>query len=210
MGSEEGKSDFFVTAAAAKLAIAKLTSTRVHPHFSGYLAAVGAAAAANRQDNLKVNFQQFYNDHLLVAGAPPERPYLQPFSESAKGLAQLFNRNVAGSYAPSSLRSVAPIRAVVEFKGSRQQVTQTLKSGHEEIALRALTGSHRIPVHSLATFLFRDHKIPRSDASDVDAVVQVFCGKFGYDLTVAESKAQFDKLYEPDSETFTGVVFAEA
>ncbi|MGY1458809.1 hypothetical protein ACW5F0_09205 [Luteimonas sp. A534] len=208
MGSEEGKSEFFVTAEAAKLAIAKLTSTRVHPHFSGYLAAVGAAAAENRRDNLRVNFQQFYNDYLLVAGAPPERPYLQPFSD--KGVAQLFNKNVAGSYAPSSLRAVAPIQAVIEFKGSRQQVTHTLKPDHEEIALAALTGGQRLPAHSLATFLFRDHKIPRSDTSDIQSVLQLFCETFGYDLTVEAIKVRFDTLYQLDPDTFIGVQYADA
>jgi hypothetical protein len=159
MGSVQRVDEFFVTATAAKRAIDTLTALRIHPHFSGYMAVVAEAASAQRNENLKVNFQKFYNEYLLVSAAPPDRPYLQPFSTSAKGTAQLFNRNVAGSYAPSSLRSVAPIKAVVEFKGRGQNVTQTLKEKHEELALRELTGSQKVPVYSLATFLFRDHGV---------------------------------------------------
>lgn len=210
MGSEKGKADFFVSTAAAKLAISKLTSKKVHPHFSGYLAAVAAATEAGRQDNLKINFQEFYSNYLLVAGAPPTKPYLQPFSESAKEAPQLFNKNVAGSYAPSSLRSVAPIRAVVDFHGSRQRVTHTLKANHETIAVKELTGSKRIPVHSLATFLFRDHKIHRIGASDADSAMKMFCRIFGYDLSIPTVRVQFETLYEPDEETFASIVFAEA
>jgi len=210
MGSEEGKTSFFVSVAAAKLAVAKLTSIKVHPHFSGYLAAVAAAAEAGRQDKLKINFQQFYNNYLLVDGAPSDKPYLQPFSESTKQAPQLFNKNVAGSYAPSSLRSVAPIRTVVEFKGARQRVTHTLRENHEGIALKELAGPKRIPVHSLATFLFRDHKIHRIGTSDVDSVRQMFCDTFGYDLTIPTVRARFETLYEPDEDAFADIAFAEA
>lgn len=209
MGSVQGADSFFVTASAAKQAIAKLTSLRIHPHFSGYLAVVAAARLAKRTDNLKVNFQQFYNDYLLVSGAPPERPFLQPFSISGKGAAQLFNKNVAGSYAPSSLRSVAPIKAVVDFKGSGQGITQNLKADHEDQALKALTASQKVPVHSLATFLLRDHKIVRTGTSDADSLLQAFCETFGYDLTDRASASRFERLYQHDAETFSSTPFAE-
>lgn len=210
MESNGSKGDFFVTVTAAKLSIEKLATLKIHRQFSGYLAVVSAAATSNKFDNLKTNFLKFHNDYLLVSGAPSDRPYLQPFSESGKGTPQLFNKNVAGSYAPSSLRDVAPIRAVIEFKGSRQNVTQTLKPNHEEIALKVLADSHRVPVHSLATFLFRDHKIPASGGSGVDSMLRFFCATFGYDLEDPSSRARFETLYEPDESTFEGVVFTEA
>lgn len=211
MEKESSTGDFFVTAEAAKVAISKLTTMGIHPHFSGYLATVSTAAEEKREDNLKVNFQQFYSDYLLVSGAPTDRPYLQPFSQNAKGVPQLFNKNVAGSYAPSSLRDVAPIRAVVEFRGGRQHVTQSLKTAHEELALKALTGSQRIPVHSLATFLFRDHRIPLiSKGNAIESALHMFCVIFGYDLTQQPSRERFEKLYEFDSATFDSVTYAES
>lgn len=211
MKKEESAGDFFATATAARAALSKLNSIGIHPQFSGYLAAVSTASEAKRLDNLKVNFQQFYNDYLLVSGAPSDRPYLQPFSQSTKGSPLLFNKNVAGSYAPSSLRGVAPIRSVVDFNGSRQHVTHTLKDRHEELALKNLTGSQKIPVHSLATILFRDHRIHLVPDSDpIDSTLFAFCVTFGYDLTKPESKTRFDILYDLDKSTFDNLIYSES
>jgi len=202
--------DFFVTADAAKAAIGKLTSQRIHPQFSGYLATVATAVEENSGSNLKVNFQRFHNDYLLVAGASRERPYLQPFSESEKGKPQLFNRNVAGSYAPSSLRGVAPIREVVEFAGTGRNVKQTLEANHEELAFRSLAGSQKIPVHSLATFLFRDHRIPLIEAGKyLESTLSMFFEIFGYDLLNSDSKDRFSRLYAFDEITFDGLTYGK-
>lgn len=212
MASEESSKsadEFFISPAAAKLSIETLTSMKIHRQFVGYLAVLSTAAAERKMDNLKTNFLKFHNDYLLAGDSPPDRPYVQPFSEHARGFAQLSNKNVAGSYAPSSLRAVAPIRAVVEFYGSKQNVTQTLKSDHEEIALKVLADSQRIPVHSLATFLFRDYAIPRLGPDDIASVFKIFCEKFGYELGNPHHKIRFETLYAEDDSKFKNVTYAE-
>lgn len=207
MAEKESTDSFFVTSEAAKLAIAKLSELKIHPHFSGYLAAVSTAAEEKRTTGLKVNFKRFYDDYLLVSGAPTRRPYLQPFSISAGSSPQLFNQNVLGSYAPSSLRGVAPILSVVEFKGGGQNVRHSLTDDHELNALAHLTFDTRIPATSLATFLFRDHRIPYLAATAVESIQLFFFLVFGYDINRLDN---FHKLYVFDPDTFQGVAFSES
>lgn len=209
MGSQESSEGFYVTAEAAKAAVDALAAVQIHPQFPGYLAVLEAAAQAGRTEKLKVNFQKFFTEYLLIEGAPSERPFLQPFTAISGGRPQLFNKNVAGSYAPSSLRDVAPIRDVVDFEGRGHSVTQSLRSGHDALALNALAFKQKIPVDSLATFLLRDHRIPRVGSSEQDSVVDLFCKKFGYDLTDGDDAQRFDSLYRRDAETFRALKYAE-
>lgn len=209
MSQGEAKSEFFVTSDAARIALAKLPTLIVHPQFWGYLAAVETSVRERRLVNLRVNFGSFFERYLTVTGAPREKPYLQPFSESASGTAQLFNRNVAGSYAPSSVREVAPIRAVLGFEKVQNVAKHRLKPDHEEIAAKVLVGQ-RVPAHSLATFLLRDHRIARMPSqSEPESVLRQFCVLFGYNLDDPESLKRFNTLYVLDAETFDGVNYAE-
>ena len=208
MAEKESANSFFVTPEAAKLAIARLSELKIHPHFSGYLAAVSTAAEQKRTTGLKVDFKRFYDDYLLVSGAPIRRPYLQPFSIAANSGPQLFNQNVLGSYAPSSLRGVAPILSVVEFRGNRQSVRHSLTPDHELNALAHLTYGKRVPATSLATFLFRDHRIPYLATTPIESIQLFFFVVFGYDAT--NKLEDFHKLYEFDPETFRDVNFSES
>lgn len=164
-------------------------------------------ARKSPDSRLKVNFREFYDDYLKVGLAPEERPYLLPFV-MGRGEAQLFNKNVAGSYAPSSVREVAPIRDVLEFEGSGSNVVHRLKGNHERLALAALVSGQRIPLDSLAVFLFRDHKIQRSHDSVLESVAAKFCRTFGYDLAEEQSRERFEILYERDPQTFNGIPYA--
>lgn len=168
------------------------------------MAAVRAEAQNDHGTVLKVKFRTFYEDYLKVGSAPDDRPYLLPFV-LGKGGAQLFNKNVAGSYAPSSLRDVAPIRTVLKFDGAGSQVTHELVAQHEQLALKSLVSQQRVPVDSLSIFLFRDHKIERTDTIALECVVDKFCEVFGYDLSDKKSKSRFETLYVRDSETFDGI-----
>lgn len=209
MEGESEKNSFFITGEAARLAYARLVAAKIHPHFPGYLAAVATAAAEGRDTDIRIDFKKFYNEYLLVAGAPPEKPYVQPFPESTKPGAQLFNANVSGSYSPSSIRPDAPLRTVIEYSGKGRDTTHSLKPNHEGLALRNLAKA-RIPIHALATFLLRDHEIDRVPSqSDPDAVLKRLCGVLGYDLEVEKSRKRFDLLYEMDSSMFDGISYAE-
>lgn len=209
MEGESKRASFFITAQAAKLAYARLVSAKVHPHFPGYLAAVATAAVEKRTSDIRVGFKKFYDNYLLASGAPPAKPYVQPFPDSLKPGAQLFNANVAGSYSPSSIRPDAPLRAVIEYNGRGRDITHTLRPDHERLALEHLA-KNRVPVHALATFLFRDHAIERDPAkADPDTVVQQFCVTLGYDLQVEELRHRFEVLYQLDSSMFDGIQYAE-
>jgi len=209
MEGEKDRNSFFITAGAARLAYARLVKAKVHPHFPGYLAAVATAASEKKTAGIRVGFKKFYDEYLLASGAPPAKPYVQPFPESLKPGAQLFNSNVAGSYSPSSIRPDAPLRAVIEYDGRGRSITHTLRPDHEQLALEHLT-KNRVPVHALATFFLRDHAIDRGHAkAEPDTVVQKFCATLGYDLDIEEARRRFEILYELDSSMFDGIQYAE-
>ena len=168
---------------------------------------------------LRPSFKSFFEEYFAVGGAPPQFPYLQPFSESGKG-ARPFNKNIAGSYAPSSLRGVAPLLKLVEVTGRGHGATYNLASWHEEIALKELALGLRVPVQSLATFMFRDYSIqpvvkderpeslkPASAAQF--AVLSRFGSVFGYDLYDIADRERFLTLYELDADTFKDIEFKE-
>lgn len=199
--------EFFITQEAARQALKKLASCRIHEQFAGYLAAVAAKAANPQTNDTKIDFKAFF-DYFLKVSNSPTRPYLVPFS-GGTGKASLFNKNVAGSYAPSSVRDVAPIRKLLTFHGRGQRVTHVLDPDHERIANTYLASSERVPIHSLATFLFRDYSIAGDAETEIDSVVNRFCRDFGYDLSVEADRKRFSKLYRDDRETFSGITYAE-
>lgn len=128
------------------------SSESVHPHFFGYLAILAAASKSAKRSKLAVNFKQFFEDYLRAPDLKPEYPYLQPFSNPP-----FRNKNVAGSYALSSLRENAPILLVADVsQDEKGRPLFSLKSGHASEAYENLLGEKRLPSLAFAAFLLRD------------------------------------------------------
>lgn len=200
---------YMITTTAARAALKELTSRRIHPHFSAYLASLKALHGKGASVE-KIPFQSFFQEYLSFSGGKPAHPYLIPFSESGKGSPDFLNKNVAGSYAPSSLRDVAPIRKVISFSGKGQDTKHSLLAEHEKLALENLCYGQKVPALSLGIFLLRDHSISGNESSQpADIVVSEFCRTFHYDLSVAEEKERFELLYEIDSQRFDGIQILE-
>jgi hypothetical protein len=154
----------------ARSCVDYLRSRRIHRQFVGYLCICEASSVAGRQNNLKPAFREFF-ERFMVVGEPPQgTPYLVPFNEGGSLEASAWlNANIAGSYAPSSIRPQAPLRRVVDIFGAGRNATYALRDGHEELCLEHLLFGERLDPVALAGFLFRDHLFTLHDGESLDA-----------------------------------------
>lgn len=140
----------------------------------GYLAIREAARIAGTTTGLSVDFRDFFERYLRHGAEPGKTPYLKPFG------GPFHNRNVAGSYASSSLRQgVAPLLKVASISGIGTTLFN-LVPNHTQLAKEHLLGGKRLSLPALAVFLYRDHLFERRLARD-GGVEQVFLHDFGMD-----------------------------
>jgi hypothetical protein len=85
------------------------------------------------------------------------------------------NENVAGSYAPSSLRPEQPFRQVVNIQGRQY----SLPSDHARRAFEHLLYSKPVQAADLAVILYRDFGL-LGDLLTVDDLIGIFAYEFGY------------------------------
>lgn len=188
----------------------ELRNQRIHNNFAGYLCVKRTAFRERRTDNLQVNFKEFFDTFFRVEDAPSDKPYAMPFWDSPPSEAnKWFNDNVAGSYAPSSLRSGSPFRKVINVEGSRRAVDirYSLLENDAQLALRHLLYNTQIPALSLATFLYRDFAISVEDGEvpTSHAMVQIFQTEFGFiDEALDYIGDDFETLFSYDSESAEG------
>ena len=180
--------------------LAVLRSRKIHNTFAGYLCIVRTAAEYSRTSNLEVNFREFFDTFLKVPNAPKEKPYALPFWESPPSNANMFfNKNVAGSYAPSSLRRESPFLKVVNVTGKKNAARYSLRREHGNLALTHLLFNDRIPVIPLAAFLYRDYSF-HFDRPSILGLVSVFQQEFGYSKSPrTKISKDFEVLYSMDN-----------
>jgi hypothetical protein len=164
--------------------IRRLRTRSIHRQFVGYLAICEASNTAGRQDELRPSFKKFCDRFMLVGNPDAGSPYLVPFNESGSLESSTWlNANVAGSYAPSSLRPQAPLRRVVDVYGSGRDATFSLRTGHEELCLKHLLFDEPVDVLALAGFLLRDHSFLLSNDTqliDAETVITSFLEVLGF------------------------------
>lgn len=158
--------------------LARLREQKTHTLFAGYLHLQQLAFREGRREGLRPDFVGFFEEFFEVPGHPVGAPYLKPFTEQKASPKNLWlNENVAGTYAPSSLRPNQPFRQVVDVNDKTREYS--LKGNHMELALDHLLYGVKVSAIDLAVFLYRDYGIMQSDAS-VTALVAVFAYEFGY------------------------------
>lgn len=167
-----------------------------HRHLPGYLGLKRTARIEGRSAELDFDYTGFYNAFLRVRD--DDNPYLTPFGPNTDpGRRSLwFNRNVAGTYAPSSIRPNQPFSRVVTVEGSGHSATYALVEGHHEQAREELLQGQRLPVTPLAGFLYRDFAVETDDEPSVEDLVTVFRDEFGYRDDVDSESTEFEYLYE--------------
>lgn len=105
------------------------------------------------------------------------------------------NENVAGSYAPSSLRPGQPFRKVVEIKDK----TYSLPKNHAGRAFEHLLYSTPVQIADLSVVLYRDFGF-LGDSFSIYNLIEVFAYEFGYSIQEsAEPNSDFGKLYSLES-----------
>lgn len=161
-------------------AMATLIGLGAHRSVAGYLAVLNEAASAQREDKLRPDFRSFFDRFFRIGDPPQKRPYAVPFTRNPKSV--LFNANVAGSYAPSSIRPVSPLYNVLTIEGGGTQAVFSLRDNHAVIARQSMLPSP-IPLYAFATFFYRDigFSSQPAQANCEEAVTNDFCFALGGD-----------------------------
>jgi len=175
--------------------LTRLREQRTHTLFAGYLYLQQRAIQLGRLNDLQPDFLSFFRKFYFVGNHPLGAPYIKPFTEQKPSSRNLWlNENVAGSYAPSSLRPNQPFRKVVLIEGRKY----SLPANHAELARRYLLYNKQVQVADLATFLYRDFGF-RAPFT-INDLIDVFAYEFGYaNKPAARINAKFQKLFSRDS-----------
>lgn len=177
-------------------AIKKLIESSVHRMFPGYLSLKQQAGVHSQTDDLPFPYTEFFNQYFRVSGS--DKPYLVPFTplENPSDETLWVNDNVAGTYAPSSLRIDSPFTQVVEVEEAGHNSRWRLQPNHWQLARHHLCNGETIPAESLAAFLFRDYAFEAKNPSAY-TLIQTFEEEFGYEV----SGSQFTTLYHTGDTT---------
>jgi len=175
--------------------LARLRQQQTHTLFAGYLHLQQQASLLGRSHDLRPDFLSFFKRFFQVGNAPLGTPYIKPFTEQHPSTKNLWlNENVAGSYAPSSLRPGQPFRKVVEIDGREY----SLPIDHAQRASQYLLYSERVTVAELAVFLYRDFGLTTSPS--IWDLIDVFAFEFGYSIKPGGTpNADFFTLYSTQS-----------
>jgi hypothetical protein len=181
--------------------LGRLRELGVHPHFVGYLCIKQLATTVGSQTELQPDFKRFHETFLKIHNHPPETPYLRIFVNQTPSNKNLFlNSNIAGSYAPSSIRE--NFRKVITITGANREARYALNSQHWVFAKQYLCRGKEIPVVELAAVLYRDYAITTNEPSLKD-LVDIFKEEFGYLESSAGSTVggnhEFEALYIDES-----------
>ena len=163
-------------------------------------------AQTSSRSSLQVNFRQFFEDFLRPGEVPEKTPYFVPFSRSESASADLSIANVAGSYAPSSLRADRPFSQVVKVSGQKNTARYALPDDHWRRALKHLAYGERVPLVPLAIYLYRDYAIEVA-TGDFRDFAGVFSDEFG--LEEGDGAESWRDLFEVDSLYLDGMELGE-
>jgi len=172
--------------------LARLREQKTHTLFAGYLCLQYRAAQSGRLNDLRPGFLPFFKQFFQVANHPLGTPYIKVFTEHQASEKNLWlNENVAGSYAPSSLRPDQPFRKVVTI----DKKTYSLPANHAARALEYLLFSKPVEAADLAVVLYRDYGL-LSEAVTIEELVGIFTYEFGYaNQPGAEPDENFQTLF---------------
>jgi predicted ATPase len=179
-------------------AIRRLRGRQIHPLFAGYLHLQERAAHLGRPEDLQPDFSGFYKRYFYVPDHPIGTPYIKPFTDKPANVRNLWlNKNVAGSYAPSSLREDQPFRRVVQIDADGRY---SLRPNHARLARKHLLYDQAVSAVDLAIFLYRDYGLTGTEIVAA-SFVDVFVERFGYaDKLKDRPPNEFDALYEAEDE----------
>jgi hypothetical protein len=191
---------YVLTSKTVERCLHRLIQEPIHRMFPGYLCLQQQAASEGRRTQLTFPYNEFFDDYLRVR-EDSDRPYYVPFTQAQNpSLEELwYNSNVSGTYAPSSLRSTAPLMQIAEIEEAGHNSKWGIAKHHWELARHNLCDGGQVPIESLAAYLFRDYAI-EADSPSVYTLIETFNEEFGYEF----GGGAFSHLYRTgDSEIGT-------
>jgi hypothetical protein len=187
-----------------KTSIQELLSARIHPTFAAYLSLKRQSIRDGRTSGLRPDWSGFFGTFLRVLDGPYNKPWLRPFWDQQANAGQMWmNRNIAGSFAISSLRAqISPLLEVIDTAQQGRRALYSLRDHHWTLAREHLAGGKRIAAVQLAAFLYRDYAIVTKEPPSLKDLVDVFRHEFGYTSETGGSAGpvEFDHLYIDNSE----------
>jgi hypothetical protein len=186
---------------AVKRAVPALVGIRTHEHFAGYLAILRAIRASGSPKVSPTAIYDFHDRYLQVEGNP-QFPYVSPFRSRGAAALKRINKNLAGSYAPSSLRADRPIVALITIEGQGNAATYTLRPDHVSIASKLLLRGNKIPAVALSAYLYRDYGFAL-EQKEISRVLGVFRDQFGLRAAHSTEAAAFNMLFTDDTSNFS-------
>jgi hypothetical protein len=177
----------------------RLSATPAHEHFAGYLGLLEADRRGKGGLHRSRDIKDFHQRYLTVAGLKTTSPFFSPVRNTDAGEVKPFNKNVAGSYAPSSLRPDGPFMAAVDVKGKGQGVTYSLMPDHANVASGSMLGGKRVQAVALAAYLFRDYGF---EERNLQAVLDTFRDRFALRAQHTDESATFAALFDPSLDGF--------
>lgn len=201
---------------AVRKSVESLAHSQLHEHLPGYLAIYQAAKKDKGQADPS-DIVAFYDEYLAARGATEQKPYIQCFL-SRGSRPRLQNRNVAGSYSPSSIRSDGRLQGVINVNGEGRDTYYTLPDDHASRAHTSLLKGNRIPAVAMSVFMLRDYAFEVSQAvvageyvgsaePSLTGVVDIFRNEFFLREDFEIEKNVYNLLFRDDSKDFEGSWF---
>lgn len=190
MGSVAENTPKIIALPAVKWAISELKRPKIHPFFLPYLVLRRHSVVSGSNQDLTPNWVDEVGKLLAVPGGPPTRPYYRPFfDKDVRDESRYWmNRNLAGSYAPSSIRKLAG--QLVSGSGSNY----SLESEHFQRAASSLIGGVPIDALAFSAFLFRDHGFITSEADGPQILIDALRAIFRFDHS-SQGDQEFQALF---------------
>lgn len=174
----------------------RLRGLGIHRNIIMYLCIKRASAQQETTEGIKIDFREFFERFLTIRNAPLDRlnkPYIIPFESSDAKI--WLNRNLAGSFAPSSVRPDNPVNTAIAWDGAGSKVTYALRPNHGKAVFEnLLRNGQKISALDLAIFLYRDFGFD-SDEMSAEALVSIFKNEFGY-IKNGETTSDYGEVFD--------------
>lgn len=206
--NNEANEGFVLSLETVTSAVMSLRSRRVHRNFAGYLCVKKTCCFEHKNVNVKPNFKHFFEEFLRPSDGTEKKPYISPFVHNADASSDIWtNPNVAGSYAPSSVRTESPFRKVVDIEGVSNNSAYSLRKDHARNTLKHLLFGEKISALDLAIFLYRDMVFLGENITPED-LISLFRSEFGFNKDNTAENNDFNNIFFiPTSEDNVAVHF---
>ena len=184
-----------LTLAAVKAGIRTLQSQRIHEHFPAYIHLRQRGVLTRSFDSIEPKWREV-GTLLWMPKGPPTKPHYRPFSSRnlKDPSGYWFNENLAGSYAPRSLRATS------QFMLNQSRDGFALSPDHALQAFRVLLKGTKVPAWALAAYYLRNYGFSLDRVGVYEDLISAFKMEFSFD-----HGSDFETLFDDEKPWhFTG------